>query len=154
MSGTWVNPSTPNLTDFTTFVQNGMGISATYLPTSSDYLQWSLNIATAETLTDDCIPPPIYVLAVYNCGGHHLITMAQDQPGLTYFQDARLRFGINSFVAGVVQSSSDQGTSNALVVPESFQALTISDLEYLRTPWGRAYLGYAQKFGPTVVVGV
>ena len=34
-----------------------------------------------------------------------------------------------------------------LLVPDAFKALTISDLQNLKTPWGLTYLGFAQACG-------
>ena len=52
---------------------------------------------------------------------------------------------INSFVAGVIESSADESTSQSMKVPDQFEGLTIADLQNLKTPWGRTYLGIAQS---------
>jgi hypothetical protein len=69
----------------------------------------------------------------------------------TFFQTMRGPppggFNMLGFVPGVVQASADQGTSSTLLVPEFFKNLTIGDLNFLLTPWGREYLAYAQDFG-------
>lgn len=88
-----------------------------------------------------------YTMACYNCAGHILLRITPDQPGQTYFTTARKNFGLLSFVAGVISSSSDQGTSESLRVPESFGNLTVGDLGFLKTPWGQEYISYAQDFG-------
>jgi hypothetical protein len=71
--------------------------------------------------------------------------------GYRFFADLRKEFGLLSLVGGPVQTSSDQGTSQTLVVPDFFKTITMGDLDLLKTPWGRAYMAYAQKAGPTVV---
>jgi hypothetical protein len=78
---------------------------------------------------------------------------AATAPGLfnlAFFANLRQQFNLLGFVAGVVQTTTDQGTSSGLVVPDFFKNLTFSDLDLLKTPWGRNYLAYAQKAGPTV----
>jgi hypothetical protein len=79
---------------------------------------------------------------------------AATAPGLfnlAFFAQLRQQFNLLGFVAGVVQSTGDQGTNTALVVPDFFKNLTFADLDLMKTPWGRNYLAYAQKAGPTVV---
>lgn len=67
---------------------------------------------------------------------------------LTFFAELRAKWGINSFVPGVVQSSSDENTAESLLVPDAFKGFTLGDLQNLKTPWGRQYLAYAQRCGP------
>lgn len=88
-----------------------------------------------------------YTLAVYNCAAHILLKITPDQPGQTYLATAREKFGILSALAGVINSASDQGTSDAVAVPWQQQSLTIGDLNFYTTPWGRDYLAFAQDFG-------
>ena len=38
----------------------------------------------------------------------------------------------------------------SLVVQKAAEAFQLSDLQNLKTPWGRTYLGFAQKYGPSV----
>jgi hypothetical protein len=92
---------------------------------------------------------------VYNCGGAILVNTAPDVPGnlstglpaQTYFADLRASFGLNKPSYGVVQSTSDAGTSTTLAVPDGLANLTIGDLQFIKTPWGREYLSYAADFG-------
>lgn len=88
-----------------------------------------------------------YTLAVYNCAGHILLRITPDQPGQTYFATARQNFGLLAPISGVLSSTADQGTSNSMAVPEQLTNLTIGDLNFYKTPWGREYLAYAQDFG-------
>ena len=79
---------------------------------------------------------------------------AATSPGMfnmSFFWQARQSLSLNSLVAGPVQSTGDQGTNTTLVVPDFFKTLTFEDLDLIKTPWGRRYLAYAQKAGPTVV---
>lgn len=79
--------STPqvSITDFITFVQSVMGISANYLPITSPQLTYALNYALNETncsLAQLCARPgswTLYQTAVLNLAGALLIEHAQDQ---------------------------------------------------------------------------
>jgi hypothetical protein len=74
----------------------------------------------------------------------------RSQPWNHYWSDLRAKYGLDSFVLGVIQSSADQGTSQSLLVPDWVKNLTMFDLALLKTPWGRRYLGLAQAYGPTI----
>ena len=79
---------------------------------------------------------------------------ANTAPGLmnlAFFAGLRQQFNLLSFTPGVVTTAGDLGTSASLTVPDAFKSLTMQDLDLLKTPWGRYYLFYAQKAGPTVV---
>src|ERR1700758_3123178 len=115
MSGSnpgFTNPTTPNQTDYTTFVQS-WGVTPTYLPVTSFWLTTTLKVACSIVnrslrITD----PTIYTLAVYNLGMDRLVNWAQDQPGQTYFQTLRKDFKlVYAFAPGVVSSTSDQGSA-------------------------------------------
>jgi hypothetical protein len=67
-----------------------------------------------------------------------------------YFTIARARLGINQFSPGVITSTSDLTTSAGLLNPKFMQNLTLENLQLLKTSFGRAYLGIAMKYGPTV----
>ena len=69
------------------------------------------------------------------------------QNDLPYFAYWRAQWNINKFTAGVVESTSDESTSVGLHVPEFMDNLPMSALSYLKTPFGRAYLDYAQRIG-------
>ena len=76
---------TPNITDYTTFIQNVMGIGANYLPTSSPAIQHSFDVALNWVSCDlgQAISQPTswspYAQAVYNLGGALLIEYCPDQ---------------------------------------------------------------------------
>jgi hypothetical protein len=145
------DPTQPNLADFTTFVY-GQGVPESDLSSDSQYLQWAFTMAMNLALVAPCnVPPIVYVLAVYNLGMHRLLKIAQDVPSATFFATQRKALNLMAFTAGVIQSSSDESTSNSMVVPEFFKNLTMQDLDLLKTPWGREYLSYAQQFGPDIV---
>lgn len=133
---------------FLSFVRGVMGITTTQLPDNSSAISdaYAVSIDTVN-LYIGAISTTFYNLAVYNLGGDYLLNWAPDQTGQTFFADYRKANNMNGFTAGVVASSADEGTSNALLVPDAFKGLTISDLQELKTPYGRAYLGIAQKWG-------
>ncbi len=154
--------SDPTLAGFITFVRTVMGIDTTALPDGSPAFAYAYNAAymTVNPLLGMGVPVPpgtdtwsIYALAVYNLAGDRLINYAPDTPPSTYFTTLRGPikgggYGIYTFVAGVVQSATDETTSDGLLVPDAFKGLTIGDLQNLKTPWGRQYLALAQDFGP------
>lgn len=136
---------------FVDFVRNSMGINTTVLPDSSTWIPLCYDIAV-EIVNPviQCISPLIYDQCVYNLGGDNLINFAQDVTGQTYFVDARVKFRINSFVAGVISESHDESTGENILVPDFFKKLTLANLQNLKTPWGRQYLAFAQSYGPDV----
>lgn len=147
-----------NLIDYQSFITNQMQIPASALPLGSPVILMSLAIAEDVVNTELMrIPnigvnlgytgPTIYELAVYNLAADNLINFAQDQAGQTYFSDLRSAWKINSFVPGVIQSSGDETSLESLLAPEFMKNLTLSDLQNLKTPYGRQYLALAQKYG-------
>lgn len=147
-----------------TYIATWSGTSGTVLPAPtapveeasataySPYLEWAFVGAMGVTLIPPaCMLPILYVMAVYNCGMHKLLKIAQDQPGQTFFATQRQTFKLLSFKAGPVASSADQATSSTLVTPDFLKGLTMGDLDLLNTPWGREYLDYSQMYGPNIV---
>lgn len=100
------------------------------------------------------VPVSIYTLAVYNLAGDNVINYAPDiaaPPNNTYFADLRKSFDTNGFVSGVIQSASDESTSESMVVQEAAKNFTLANLQNLKTPWGRTYLAFAQSYGPSII---
>ena len=115
-------------------------------------LLWTLQYAVDHCLKGSgFIPVSTYLLAAYNLGMHQLLKIATDVPGQTFFSSARTQYGLLSFTGGVVSQASDQNTSSSVAVPDLLKNLNLSNLDLLKTPWGREYLGYAMNFGPYVV---
>lgn len=151
----------PSFAGFSNWVYTYMGVPVAWLPADSEYLVWAYNTAISTVnFYFQCIPGPIYLQMVYNLGGHLLITWAQDTmttppypykdiDGVKYgyFQWLRKEMNVSGFVTGIVNSSSDNGSSVGLVVPEQANNLTLSQLALTTTPFGRYYLGLAQDFG-------
>lgn len=153
-------PFTPTPTEagFSAWVYSVMGVPAQYLPSDSPSIVYAYNTAVALVNPHfECVPGPIYLQMVYNLAGHLLASWAPDVPNLVYitvenvpygfFQYLRKQNNMLGFTTGIVQSSSDEGTSASMVVPHQAENLTLNQLQCTTTVWGRTYLGYAQSFG-------
>jgi hypothetical protein len=143
----------PTLPGYRKWIRDIMAVPPTVLPDNSPYIEVSYDLAT-EIVNKYILgaSPVVYTQAVYNLGGDYLVQMAQDNPNLppplnTYWADLRQSLGINSFIPGLVDQAHDQGTSAGLQLLASMENLTIADLQQLKTPWGRVYLGLAQSVG-------
>lgn len=138
----------PTLTGFIWFIQNIVGMNTTVLPVDSPFIQYSYDFAVS-IVNNQIIAAGgnLYSTAVYNLATDYLINFAQDQANQTFFTDKRKDFNIFDFVPGVVEQASDVSTSDALLTPEFLSGLTLSDLQRLKTPYGRQYLQIAQSYG-------
>lgn len=143
----------PTQAGFNAWVVSAMGISTDILSSDSIYLVYAFNVAV-EIVNEwiNCVSPLIFMLATYNLAGDNLINWCQDNPSLTppnnvFFANLRTKYGCGNFQAGVVTSTSDEGTSTGLTTPEAFKEFTLSNLQNLKTPYGRQYLAFAQDFG-------
>lgn len=152
-----------------TYIATWNGTSGTVLPIPlaavsvnsaqaySQWATWALNYALEVALTGPGNGPGmsgfagISIMATYNLAMHQLLKTAQDLPNQTFFAQIRQTYKLTSLVPGPVMASADQATSETLVVPEFFKTLTLSELDLLKTPYGREYLGYAQMYGPNIV---
>jgi hypothetical protein len=137
-----------------------MGVPEAVLPNNSPYIPLTFAMAT-ETVHRwiNYCSPLMYTQAVYNCGGHYLVMTAQDlpqnpplQPPLdTYWADLRndlsLSGGGGSFMPGVINETHDESTGVAITTTDWLAGMTISDLQMMKTPWGRVYLSIAQCIG-------
>lgn len=155
----------PTLAGFQAFIYDIMKVPPKALPSTSPFIKYAFANALAivnPALRKVCIPQKdaagvslntggwtIYAEAVYNLSADLLINYAPDQPGFSYFTKLRRKLNITGFVSGIVQASSDESTSVSLVVQEAAKAFTLKDVQNLKTPYGRAYLGLAQSYGPT-----
>ena len=132
---------------FLEFIRSTMQISSVFLPDNSPVIEQSYAIAIdTVSLIIQQASGNIYDIAVYNLAGDLLINYAEDQPTYTFFEDLRTKYGCNGFTSGVVSSSSDASTSQSLAVPTPLNDLTISDLQRLKTKYGRTYLEIAQRY--------
>lgn len=140
--------TTPTLAGFTAWIYAVMGIPLAALPNTDP------GIATAYDFAIEMVPPymatlspTIYTATVYNWGGSQLLQWQQDQPGQTYFAQARQAFGINNFVAGVVLSASDNGTSESMQIGQGLSNLDLVSLQRIKDPYGRQAIAYLQQLG-------
>jgi hypothetical protein len=136
-----------NRAGFVQFIR-AAGIDSASLPDASTYIDAALALSIEIVYEPMASASPLmYDQAVYNLGMSTLVETAPDQTNKTTFFDLRKSFNINGFVPGVVQSSGDEGTYSSMLVPDFFKNLTFADLQYIKTPWGRAYMAIAQRVG-------
>lgn len=152
-------PTTPLPTQagFLLWVRGVMGVPSQYLPDNSPSIGYAYDMAYATAnMSFIDVPGPMYMYMVYNLAGHLLATWAPDDDlvfktvdGINYGYFAYLRKQNNmlGFTTGIVSSSGDEGTNVSLVVPKQAENLTLDQLQLTTTPWGRTYLGYAQRYG-------
>jgi hypothetical protein len=146
-------PAPPDLDEYTTWVYSVMGVPPAVLPSDSIYIELSYDLALEMVNRYiNWVAPGVYTIAVYNLAADYLVNIAQDDPNLpppdnTYWSDLRSSMSLNSFVPGLVNNASDQGTSAGLQLIGSMKDLTLGDLQTLKTPWGRVYMGIAQSVG-------
>jgi hypothetical protein len=148
--------SGPTLAGYLLFIRNWMKITTGQLPDDSLYIPASFNFAKmmvnpkmAVVPSPDPSYPNLYAIAVYNLAGDRLVNFAVDQDGETVFTDLRDKCNLAGFVSGIISSSSDETSSQSMVVAKAMETLTFFDLQTMKTPWGRAYMGFAQQMGPT-----
>lgn len=151
----FVTPNTPNLPDFLTFLATSVQIPAAALPSGSAWPEYALSQALALAVPPSGMTPGVmYSLAVYNGATHTLFVITPDQPGQSYFANARAGgaggYGLNTPSTGLVVEAHDESTGNSLAQPEWAADLTIDQLDYYKTPWGRTFMAWNQKYGPTI----
>lgn len=138
----------PNVTDLTEFLRTVAGIPVQALPDDSQFITWALSYATELTLKAlRQVGSDYYVFAVYLLATSFLVNWCPDQPGQTFFAGVQKQFGLNSFVAGTIQSSADQATSESLMSPQFLSSLTLQQLQALKDPYGRQWLSMQQSMG-------
>lgn len=141
----------PTLAGFLLYLQTALNPSAAQLPANSTWPATAFNVAMdIVNQALNAAVPDIYTLAVYNLATSNMINFAQDPPGQTFWAGLRTTYKIDAFAAGVVQSTGDQGTNTTLLVQKALENITLADLQYLKDPWGRRYLGFAQKYGSSI----
>lgn len=172
----FARPLCPNLPDFVAFVRSQLNIAPALMPnpvTTPDFVKdsgaqqvvdsqgdpvwgaltnWlkiAFDVAMAIVNDDLAVTGSIYPLAVYNLGADILINIAPDVPGSGQRFMAKLReqYEILKPIAGAITTGSNEGSSATVLNPEFLKNLTQAQLQNLKTPWGRAYLGYANAVG-------
>lgn len=152
-TSTFQNPHSPNILDYLIFLNNQVQIPVNALPPTSPWPQFAFTAAQALVLCIPGVPGILFSVATYNCATHILFGITPDQVGQDFFTQARSNtgFGLNMPTSGVVQATSDVTTSTTLSAPDWAKGLTVGQLGFYKTPWGREYLAYQQSFGPTIV---
>jgi hypothetical protein len=117
---------------------------------TNQWIVWTFGVALKTVNRALAIAGELYNIAVYNLATDRLLNWAPDIEGQTYFQDLRRDMKLTRPALGVASSGSDQGTSGAVLNPDFMRALTMADLQTLKTPFGREYMGIAQQFGPDI----
>lgn len=113
----------------------------------SPFPEYAFNRALNLVLQVPTVAGNDYTIACYNCAGHILIGILPTQEGTPVMPEIRKRLGFYSGNFGIIQSAADQGTSDSLAVPDALKQLTIGDLQFTQSPWGRAFLAFQQDFG-------
>lgn len=142
----------PTLAGYTTFLRDIVGIDTTVLPDGDPVIAFSYNLAINYTQPLLAVIPQLpeeflYSTAVYNFATHMLMVWAKDQPNQDFFAKIQRQYNLHSLVAGAVDDARDESTSTHLRVPKFFDGLTFSQLDLMKTPWGRMYLEIAQSLG-------
>lgn len=147
----------PTIAGFLAFLSAIVQIPATALPASSPYPALAFDNAVALVNTSINVASPlIYTEAVYNLATSNLLNFCPDQVGVVYKDDLgffayiRNKWDLTSFIGGIITSTSDEGTSESMTVPDYFSLFTVADLQSLKDPYGRRYLAVAQKYGPAL----
>ena len=149
----WQTQPTPNVTDLYTFLTTVAGIPAAVLPSNSPYIPWALSYAEEKTLMVlYAIGQDYYCFAVYCLATSFLINWCPDNatlnpPNSTYFATLRKTWNLTGFVGGTIQSSADESTSESLLAPEFLKGLTLDQLQSLKDPYARQWLGMQQSLG-------
>lgn len=156
----------PSLEGYTAWLYPITGITPAALPPDSPWLGYAYGTALF-TVNPQLIlvRGPFFTQAVYNLAADLQVQWTPDvdppvfyptpwpaqgdgdPQQLKFFEYLRKQYDVNGFVPGVVEATADEGTSTSLKVPDNFDTLTIDQLQNLKTPWGRVYLGYAMKAG-------
>lgn len=142
----------PTLSEYTSFLYGALvGIDQTLLPDTSPAIAMSFQVAT-DTVNDDIAigSQTLYTIAVYNLGADRLVNFAVDVAGQTYFHDLREKLRLWDPKVGIPSSANDGGTAVGILNPDQLKTLTLDDLQMLKTPWGRRYMGIAQKYGQDI----
>jgi hypothetical protein len=140
--------NTPTLAGFITFCRNVVGITTDAMPDANTNFQYALDYSKLWIpVYLNSMSPPIYTLAVYNWGASYLIQFQQDQPGQIYFQNLRSSFGVSNLVPGVISNAHNEATSQGMTVGKGLSNLTLTDLQRIKDPYGRAALAILQDLG-------
>lgn len=136
----------PTLAGFIAWSRAVMGLPTTVISDNDPGYAYSFQIA------QDLVPQTmgiddIYTLVVYNWAGSNLLQFQQDYPAQTFFADARKAYGINNFVAGVIEEANDVSTGERLAIGKGLRNLDLLSLQRIKDPYGRMAVAYMQQIG-------
>ena len=150
----------PTVGGFIEFVTNVMNPPSPFDPNTSIYVVYAYNMAVQMVNQGLSFVPGlpgvwnIYSLATYNLAADTLIAITPDPPdapiyqnGQPYWEWLRNKYNVLAFIPGIVQSTSDEGTSVSYELPDAYKGYTIGDIQNTKTSYGRAYLAYASSWG-------
>jgi hypothetical protein len=140
--------SSPTLAGFIAFCRSTVGISVDVMP--DDDAGFPTALEYAQLWIPDylnTISPKLFTLATYNWGASYLIQFQQDPSGQVYFSTLRQAFGVNNFVPGVISTASNEATSQSMTIGHGLQNMTLTDLQRVKDPYGRAALAILQDLG-------
>jgi hypothetical protein len=148
----FTNPGCPNAADFAAFVAAQLPVQPDWPANpgfSSGQWQWialevALDVVNPELRFAGSL---IYVLSVYNLALDTLLNIAPDPVGQTVMERLRIKYKIDEPQMGVLTSAGNDVSNATVLNPEFMQRLTMNQLQNLKTPWGRTYVGYAASVG-------
>lgn len=153
-NGGFLFPNTPNIVDFLDYLAVTVQIPSQALPATSPWPQYCLTQAIGMVLAPPVaagVPGVSYSLTVYNCATHLLFTVTPDVAGQNWFTNWRQANAILKPSTGLVAATSDESTSATLSSPDWTKRMTVGQLGFYKTPWGRAYLDWQMSYGPNIV---
>lgn len=130
------------------FLRGSVGVPVDALPDDSVFITLSYEIGIALTPCGfACASSTLYELMVYSCASSFLLNNTPDQPAQTYFSDLREKYGLLDSFNGIITAAGDQGTNAAAVVPDWVKRATLQELQWMKDPFGRQFLGFLQMAG-------
>lgn len=140
--------SPPTLNGFIAWTRAVMGVPPTAIFDTDPGYDYAYQVALDLVPLDfSATLPDIYTLTVYNLAGSLLIQWQQDVPGQTYFDELRMKFNMDGFVAGVITSANDVSTGQTLTVGKGLQNLDLISLQAIKNPYGRQAIAFMQSLG-------
>jgi len=140
--------TTPTLSGFITFCRNVVGIPVDVMPDNDPGFQSALDYAALWIpLFLNQLSPGLFTVCTYNWAASLLIQYQQDPTGQVFFTQNRQSLGINNFVPGVLQSASNEATSQSMAIGKGLSNMTITDMQRVKDPYGRQALAILMDLG-------
>ena len=140
--------TTPTLLGLIAFCRSPVGITVDAMPDTDP------GFATALAFAQEWVPldlasltGTLYTACVYNWAASSIIQYQPDQAGQDFFTALRQSFGITNFVPGVLNSASNEATSQSMTIGEGLSNLQLIDLQRVKDPYGRQALAIMQSTG-------